>query len=229
VSINSEEVHTAEREFLAWKTGLEAARRAWRDAPDGAKNDALLMGFPLAQAEEWLAQRAEDLPQADREFVESSVRRDFLERRQREGLRRRAWQMGTLAGVLLLGIGAGLAWSSRDYFKALAVTSADMVWPKVLTVEAEHALQPGQIFTECTYCPEMVVVPAGEFMMGSIRSPRSGPLRKSRSRRFTSDNASRSPGSRSRSRSGTPASHLAGAPLGHGTRETNAAGARWST
>src|SRR5262249_45982571 len=27
----------AEREFLAWRTGLEAARRAWRATPDGSK------------------------------------------------------------------------------------------------------------------------------------------------------------------------------------------------
>ena len=34
----------AEREFLAWKSGLEAARRAWQAAPANSKNDALLMG-----------------------------------------------------------------------------------------------------------------------------------------------------------------------------------------
>ena len=34
----------AEREFLAWRTGLEAARRAWQATPDGSKDDALLMG-----------------------------------------------------------------------------------------------------------------------------------------------------------------------------------------
>ena len=34
----------AEREFLAWRTGLEAARRAWQATPDSSKNDALLMG-----------------------------------------------------------------------------------------------------------------------------------------------------------------------------------------
>src|SRR5262249_16277273 len=34
----------AEREFLAWKTGLEAARRAWEDTPDSTKSDMLLMG-----------------------------------------------------------------------------------------------------------------------------------------------------------------------------------------
>ena len=168
----------AERVFLAWKTGLEAARRAWRDAPDGAKNGALLMGFPLAQAQGWLAQRAEDLPRVDREFVELSIKRDVVERRQREGLRRRTRQMGALAGVLLLGLGMGLAWSSRAYVKALAVTWADVLWPKVLTAEAEHALQPGQIFKECSDCPEMVVVPAGEFMMGSTKFSGEQPVHK---------------------------------------------------
>jgi formylglycine-generating enzyme required for sulfatase activity len=47
------------------------------------------------------------------------------------------------------------------------VTWAEVVWSKVLTAEAEQALQPGQSFYECADCPWMVVVPAGEFMMGS--------------------------------------------------------------
>ncbi len=34
----------AEREFLAWRSGLEAARRAWQATPDASKDDALLMG-----------------------------------------------------------------------------------------------------------------------------------------------------------------------------------------
>jgi formylglycine-generating enzyme required for sulfatase activity len=156
-----------EREFLVWRSGLEATRRAWRDTPEGAKNDALLMGFPLAQAQGWLSQRADDLSRADREFIGMSIKRDAAERAQREGLRRRTRQMGVLAGVLLIGIGAGLAWSSRAYLKALAVVGAETVWPKALTAEAEHALQPGQGFKECADCPEMVVVPEGEFMMGS--------------------------------------------------------------
>jgi len=42
------------------------------------------------------------------------------------------------------------------------------VRPYVLTAEAERALKPGDFFRECAKdCPEMVVVPAGEFMMGS--------------------------------------------------------------
>ena len=36
-----------------------------------------------------------------------------------------------------------------------------------LTAQAEQALKPGGTFKECASCPEMVVVPAGSFMMGS--------------------------------------------------------------
>jgi Novel STAND NTPase 1/TIR domain len=50
-----------EREFLAWRTGLEAARRAWQAAPGSSKTDALLMGAALTQAQSWLAKRREDL------------------------------------------------------------------------------------------------------------------------------------------------------------------------
>jgi len=42
------------------------------------------------------------------------------------------------------------------------------VRPYVLTPEAERALQPGASFRECAKdCPEMIVLPAGEFTMGS--------------------------------------------------------------
>jgi formylglycine-generating enzyme required for sulfatase activity len=36
-----------------------------------------------------------------------------------------------------------------------------------LSPERESALKPGDVFHECGNCPEMVVVPAGSFMMGS--------------------------------------------------------------
>jgi formylglycine-generating enzyme required for sulfatase activity len=43
------------------------------------------------------------------------------------------------------------------------------IWPYVLTAEAERALKPGDSFRECAGedCPEMIVVPPGEFTMGS--------------------------------------------------------------
>ena len=36
-----------------------------------------------------------------------------------------------------------------------------------LTAAQEAALKPQHTFKECTDCPEMIVVPAGSFMMGS--------------------------------------------------------------
>ena len=36
-----------------------------------------------------------------------------------------------------------------------------------LSPDREHTLTPGATFTECEHCPEMVVVPAGSFTMGS--------------------------------------------------------------
>src|SRR5262249_48690580 len=43
----------------------------------------------------------------------------------------------------------------------------ESISPRVLSAEAEHALKPGDRFKECADCPEMVVVPLGEFTMGS--------------------------------------------------------------
>jgi hypothetical protein len=46
----------AEREFLAWRTGLEAAHRAWQAT--AGKTDALLMGAALTQAQSWRGKRS---------------------------------------------------------------------------------------------------------------------------------------------------------------------------
>jgi formylglycine-generating enzyme required for sulfatase activity len=159
----------AEREFLAWRSGLEAARRAWQATPHGSKNDALLMGLPLAQAQSWLAKRAEDMPRPDREFVALSIERE----RKARG---RARRVRALVYVLLVGIIAGLVgWIKQGYVKEQWTWYATMqpymlgqVRPFVLTAEQERALVSGASFHECAKdCPEMIVVPDGEFMMGS--------------------------------------------------------------
>jgi formylglycine-generating enzyme required for sulfatase activity len=41
------------------------------------------------------------------------------------------------------------------------------VRPYVLSADQEHTLKPGDSFKECADCPEMIVVPAGDFKMGS--------------------------------------------------------------
>ena len=43
-------------------------------------------------------------------------------------------------------------------------------WPlQALTTEQERALKPGDGFSECPTCPEMVVIPGGAFLMGSAK------------------------------------------------------------
>jgi formylglycine-generating enzyme required for sulfatase activity len=95
--------------------------------------------------------------------------------------RRRTRHLQALVGVLLLGVVAGLVgWVKHDDLNALwrevTVTEPYMrnqVRPYVLTAAAEQALKPKDSFRECAaeqgkdYCPEMVVVPAGSFLMGS--------------------------------------------------------------
>src|SRR5262249_46402117 len=159
----------AEREFLAWRTGLEAARRAWQGTPDSSRDDALLMGVALAQAQNWLAKRREDLPVVDRNFIDQSTKRESK-------ARARARRAQAPIYVLLVGVILGLIglinrpffegqvdwyWTMRPYMLA-------QVRPHVLSPDAERALKRGQAFRECAKdCPEMVVVPAGEFIMGS--------------------------------------------------------------
>jgi formylglycine-generating enzyme required for sulfatase activity len=147
----------AEREFLAWKSGLEAARRAWLATPDKSKNDALLMGFALTQAQSKLAARAADMPEVDRDFVALS----------RKAMARRRLRVQALVGVLIAGMVAGLAaWRNEQWLKEQIYWFAN-VRSRVLTAAQERALKPKNSFKECADCPEMVVVPAGDFMMGS--------------------------------------------------------------
>jgi formylglycine-generating enzyme required for sulfatase activity len=165
----------AEREFLTWRSGLEAARRAWQATPDNSKSDALLMGAALAQAQSWFAQRAEDLPKVDREFIALSIGR---ERKAQV----RARRVRALVYVLLLGIIGSLVGiiekepikEQINWFTVMRPYRAANFDPYVLKPEAERALKPLANFRECAKdCPEMIVIPAGEFMMGSPATDKS--------------------------------------------------------
>jgi formylglycine-generating enzyme required for sulfatase activity len=153
----------AEREFLAWRTGLEAARRAWQKTPKDSKSDALLMGAALKQAQSWLAKRKQDLPDADRDFIARSTRRGRVRR------------VRALVYVLLAGIIVSVGWINQSYIRGqmnwlfvMRPYMVSQVRPYVLSLDRERVLKPGNSFRECAKdCPEMVVVPAGEFIMGS--------------------------------------------------------------
>jgi hypothetical protein len=96
---------TAEREFLAWRSGLEAARRAWENAPEGFKGDALLMGFALTQALRESATRRDDIARTDLGFIQLS---------QKTAQRRKLRVQGLIGGLVTLIVGGIAAyWYER--------------------------------------------------------------------------------------------------------------------
>lgn len=75
--------------------------------------------------------------------------------------------------LILASIIAALASSGVVILLPGAVPLAVAQSPKEL---ATSALEPGELFRDCSDCPEMVVVPSGEFEMGSNDSPYEKPL-----------------------------------------------------
>jgi len=51
-----------------------------------------------------------------------------------------------------------------------------------------QAVKPGAVFKDCDYCPEMVVIPAGSFMMGSPPDPEQDPFSNSKPTKVGEDN-----------------------------------------
>jgi formylglycine-generating enzyme required for sulfatase activity len=147
----------AEREFLAWKTGLEAARNAWENAPEGSKSDALLMGFALTQALRKSAPRRNDIPRIDLGFIELS---------HKIALRRKLRVQALVGGLAVVMAAVLAAWRYENDLKERLYWLTD-VRGQALPAAAERALEPGNSFKECTKCPEMLVVREGELLMGS--------------------------------------------------------------
>jgi formylglycine-generating enzyme required for sulfatase activity len=164
-----------EREFLVWRGELEIRRKEYDQAgKEGPRRQrqALLMGLPLDTARKWLMARRGDIESADRAFIETSVRAD------RAAMRNRAW-LQRAVGVLLLCVIGGLV--ARMYEGELR---AQWYWATAFLARgysdaALRSLRPGDRFADCVgtpsddqrhrirrYCPDMIVVPPGKFIMG---------------------------------------------------------------
>jgi formylglycine-generating enzyme required for sulfatase activity len=159
--------------WLAEDTGLLAVLDAIkRGARDWAAN---------AKASSWLAHSSDRLRAAERLLLRPDLAanleptdHEYIAACQRaeRSAQRRARRVNVLVGALaacVIAI-AGLSYSGmldQSYLKNQARKYMDIYMPTVLTTEQERALKPGGRFQECASCPEMVVVPAGEFMMGS--------------------------------------------------------------
>ncbi|MEU0531432.1 nSTAND1 domain-containing NTPase [Amycolatopsis tolypomycina] len=109
-----------DREFQAWLEDLRPAVTRWEAGRDPG---TLLRGGALATAQDWVAGRGDDVPAAQRRFVQAGVAR-----RRREV---RTWQLITaLIAVLALVVG-GLgvrAWSdNRDKQRQLRSQAAQLI------------------------------------------------------------------------------------------------------
>jgi formylglycine-generating enzyme required for sulfatase activity len=162
----------------------------------GHPESLLLRGDDLDAAKAWVGARkavAPAITDTQRAFVKASddaeTARLGKERAQLEVIRRAqeataqqqrhiAWLLGGLA-VLVGGSIVGLiAWINQSFIKQewnwywnvkpYRVANVD---PYVLRPEADRMLKPLANFRECAKdCPEMIVIPAGSFTMGSPES-----------------------------------------------------------
>jgi WD40 repeat protein/DNA-binding SARP family transcriptional activator len=85
-----------DRAFRAWQERLRVGMRQWQDSE--RDEGALLRGTPLGVAENWLAERASELSEAEVEYIQES--QVLAERQQRERQRQRQ--------RIVLGLAAGL-------------------------------------------------------------------------------------------------------------------------
>jgi formylglycine-generating enzyme required for sulfatase activity len=166
----------------------------------------LLRGDDVDTAKDWMAAGKPGPPEitdTQRAFIKASEEAETTrlgkERAQLEVVRkaqeatarqqrRITWLLGGLA-VLLSGIILGIiAWINESRIEQAWNWQRNVVPYRhrnfdkhVLTAAREQALKPRDSFRECARdCPEMIVVPAGEFIMGSPvnekdRSPNEGP------------------------------------------------------
>jgi len=104
----------ADREFRTWQERLRAAMRQWNTS--NHDEGALLRGAPLAEAEQWLEQRRNDLNQDEQHFIETSVQLRDREVRARKILQRRI-TIGLVTGLIIavaLALFAAFQWNESE-------------------------------------------------------------------------------------------------------------------
>jgi formylglycine-generating enzyme required for sulfatase activity len=177
------ELAEALRVDLEWirehtRLGELAARWQSRSRPESL----LLRGDDLDASKAWAAKRKPEAPEItdmQRAFLSASEQAEItrlVESKAARGRTRRTQILvGALAAVLAAVIVLGFAayWNEqalKGYYYWFA-----NVRSYVLTAKTERMLKAGETFSECVktdgdyskYCPEMIVIPAGKFMMGS--------------------------------------------------------------
>jgi formylglycine-generating enzyme required for sulfatase activity len=155
----------------------------------GHPESSLLRGDEIDAAKTWMAARnaaAPEITDAQRAFVKASEdaessrldkEREQLKETVRQQ-RRIAWLLGGVAALMGGSILGLIAWINQSYLQQLlnlytreGPYKKAQFQPHILSAERERALKPKETFRECEKdCPEMVLLPAGSFMMGSPES-----------------------------------------------------------
>jgi formylglycine-generating enzyme required for sulfatase activity len=168
------------REFddgLIWRSLLVEARSFERD------NRRVLSPASIEERWDWWREQKLNSSWAERYGDNFSLVSRFLaaSREAAADAKRGQRLVQGVIYVLLVGIIAGLlAWINEPYiveeWRWQTIVRPFMVakvHPYVLTISAEKTLKPKDTFRECApergkdYCPDMIVVPAGSFTMGS--------------------------------------------------------------
>jgi formylglycine-generating enzyme required for sulfatase activity len=156
--------------WIRQHTEYGEAERRWSA---GGRPGGLLLHSPILEvAEHWVVSRPRGAPEPTPEI------RIFLaeSRRRARGAQRVRRLVTASIFTLFVGIIVGLlGWINQEYVKERINWFMTMrpymlanFRPYVLAPEAERALKPGDLFRECAKeCPEMIVIPPGEFVMGS--------------------------------------------------------------
>ena len=169
------------KEDAALLTVLDGIKREARDWAANGKATSWLAhkGERLHAAERLLGRPdlAANLEPTDKDYVACCRRAE----QAAQTAARQRMLFGAVAASVLAVIGYG------GWFVYMRARLLPMFWNvnmSVLTAEAEQALNPGSApFKECVSCPQMVFVPAGNFIMGSDegsaeRPPHSVAIRK---------------------------------------------------
>ena len=113
------------REFRTWQERLKLSLREWKNNKQDV--EWLLWGTLLTVAEDWLRQRADEMTQEERDFIQVSIKERDREKREIER-RRRLTLMG-LSGFSVIALGlagmAGVNWREAriSQINALAQSS----------------------------------------------------------------------------------------------------------
>ena len=134
----------------------------------GRPNSLLLRGDELATAQAWAdgwKPGAPAVTDVTHRLINASKTQEASDLAQSKATRRR--MRGTeiaAAAFAFAAILAIFAWWQQDWLKAKSYALNNV---QALSTAQERTLKPQDGFKECSDCPDMVVVPAGSFAMGS--------------------------------------------------------------